>query len=68
MPIEVKFTIQSKRELQFFLAYFNASGDDQAAYANAHSPSFAEGNFSGMETFVNIYTMWKDLDSLYHKL
>jgi hypothetical protein len=67
-PIEVKFTLESKEELEFFMAYFNASGNDQAEFANTHMPSCIDKKFTSQNSFVKSHGMWRQLEDVYNKL
>jgi hypothetical protein len=67
-PIKVEFIIQSKRELEVFLAVFNACGSDLRDFANAHIPDGgANIKYFGHEESVNIlsHDAWRELKRIY---
>jgi len=67
-PVEVSFTIETKRELEFFLSYFNASGINQVEYANKNKPYFIKEDFGTDDCFTEMWDYWKELKDIYSKL
>ena len=60
-PIELKITIETKRELEFFYCLFGASGSSLADFANKTQKS-------GVKYFepheVNNFLIWEQLHNL----
>jgi hypothetical protein len=66
-PISVTFTLENKRELEFFLSYFNASGNNQILFANTNRlPSVAD-DFD-TSAFNSFHVEWKKLENLLQSL